>query len=208
MTIVGTAAAVIGYFLLLPDWHVGRLPGRVARARTHTADYLDAVLAHVAEPTVESRAALDAARRTATSGVRDTAQTLQHASREPVQVGIDSTATVVNYLAVIVDRSAALAALPDARSSPIPQLTEYRKHAVAAIHGPDAADVAALETAIDGMREYAGDLHQRREVELRTQPDSDTPLRAAIRENEPVIEELIRIADTIGSLVRAVATRR
>ncbi len=189
MTIVGTAAAVIGYFLLLPDWDVGRLPGRLARARTRTADYLDAVLAHVAKPTVESRAVLDAARRTATSGVRDAAETLEHASREPVQAGIGSTATVVNYLAAIVDRSAALAALPDARSSPIPQLTEYRKHAVPAIHGPDAAaDVAALETAIYGMRQYVGDLHQRREVEMRAQPDGDTPLRAAIRENEPVIE--------------------
>ena len=78
-----------------------------------------------------------------------------------------------------------------------------------AIHGPDAAaDVAALETAIYGMRQYVGDLHQRREVEMRAQPDGDTPLRAAIRENEPVIEELIRIADTIGSLAHAVATRR
>ena len=76
MTIVGTGTAVIGYFLLLPDWEMGRLPGHLARARTQTADYLDVVLAHVANPTPENRAVIEATRRTATSCVRDAADTL------------------------------------------------------------------------------------------------------------------------------------
>jgi hypothetical protein len=55
-------------------------------------------------------------------------------------------------------------------------------------------------TATDGMRTYVRGLHRQREVEMRAQPEGDTSLRAAIRENEPVIEELVRIAETIGSL--------
>jgi hypothetical protein len=58
------------------------------------------------------------------------------------------------------------------------------------------------------MRQYVGDLHHRREVEMHAQPDGDTPLRAAVRENEPVVEELVRIADTIVSLTHTVAARR
>ena len=47
MTIVGTAAAVVGHFLFLPDWEANRLPGQLGRAADKTADYLDAVLARL-----------------------------------------------------------------------------------------------------------------------------------------------------------------
>jgi hypothetical protein len=43
-----------------------------------------------------------------------------------------------------------------------------------------------------------------RETELRAQPEADTPLRAAVRENQPVIEELGHIAETIALLANAV----
>ncbi|HKV18429.1 MAG TPA: FUSC family protein [Mycobacterium sp.] len=208
MTILGTATAVIGYVLFLPDWDRGRLAGQLARATSATADYVDAVVTHVADPTVESRTRLDAARRAATSAVRSATETLAYARREPGQRQIDSAATVVDRLTAIVERSAALASLPDTRSSPIPQIAEYRRHAVAAARGVDAAaNVAGLSTAADQMRRYVLDLHQQREVEIREQPDGETALRAAIRENEPVIDELIRIAELIGLLSHGVAAR-
>jgi len=206
MTILGTAAAVIGYFLLLPDWHSVRLPGHLARATTKTAEYVDAVLTHVAKPASERRPDLDAARIAATSAVHSAAETISYARREPGQRGTGSATTVVDHLATIIDCSAALASSPDARSSPIPRLTDYHRHAVAAIRGVDAAaNVAALEAVVEGMRRYVRDLHQRREVEMRAQPDGDTPLRAAIRENEPIIEELIRTAESIALLSHDVA---
>jgi uncharacterized membrane protein YgaE (UPF0421/DUF939 family) len=62
-------------------------------------------------------------------------------------------------------------------------------------------------TAVDGMRQYIHDLHARRETEMREQPDAETPLRASVRENEPVVEELARIAETIASLTNTVAPR-
>jgi hypothetical protein len=206
MTIVGTAAAVIGYFLLLPEWDLDRLPGHLSRAKLKTADYLDVALAHVAEPSDENRAVLDAERRAATSKVGVVTESLAHASREPGAVEIRSTAAAVDDLAAIVDRLAALTSLPDVRSSPIPNLADYRQHAVAALRGHDAlVDVVALDTAVEEMRRYVLDLHQRREVEMREQPDGETSLRAEVRENEPVIEELAEIAERIGSLTHAVA---
>jgi hypothetical protein len=42
---------------------------------------------------------------------------------------------------------------------------------------------------------------------MRAEPEGETPLRAAVRENEPVVEELARIADTIASLTNTVAPR-
>ena len=84
MTMVGTTAAVIGYFLLLPDWDINRLPGQLARAAATTADYLDAVLVLVADPTAENRAAVDAARGTATASLRGAEETLAQARNEPV----------------------------------------------------------------------------------------------------------------------------
>ncbi len=212
MTFVGTAAAVVGYFLFLPDWEANRLPGQLARAAAKTADYLDAVLAHVAEPSPENRAALDAARRTATAGVRGADESLSRARSEPGHTGIRAAATVVNELSAVALRLAALTSLPTLRSSPIPHLDEYRRHAVAAVRHclePSDAieDAGAVETAVDGMRQYIHDLHARRETEMREQPDAETPLRASVRENEPVVEELARIAETIASLTNTVAPR-
>jgi len=212
MTIVGTAAAVVGHFLFLPDWEANRLPGQLLRAADKTADYLDAVLAHVADPTAENRAAVDAARRTATAGVRGADESVSHARSEPGHTGMRAATTVVNELTAIALRLSALASLPTLRSSPIPHLDEYRQHAVAAVRHclgpPDAiGDTAAVEAAVDGMRQYIHDLHVRREAEMRAEPEGETPLRAAVRENEPVVEELARIADTIASLTNTVAPR-
>jgi uncharacterized membrane protein YccC len=212
MTIVGTSAAVVGHFLFLPDWEANRLPGQLGRAADKTADYLDAVLAHVADPTAENRAAVDAARRTATAGVRGADESVSHARSEPGHTGMRAATTVVNELTAIALRLSALASLPTLRSSPIPHLDEYRQHAVAAVRhclgAPDAmGDTAAVEAAVDGMRQYIHDLHVRREAEMRAEPEGETPLRAAVRENEPVVEELARIADTIASLTNTVAPR-
>lgn len=208
MTIIGTAAAVVGYFVFFPDWDARRLPGHIARATTETAGYLDAVLRHVAETSAESRADLDTARRVATTSVRTAEESLARSDREPGRADVSSAAAIVDDVTTIVDRLAVLSSLPDVRSSPIPKLAEYRRHAVAAIMGPEpVVDAVALESAVQRMREYVADLHQRREVELRARPDGDTRLRAALRENEPVIEELIRIADRIVALSHAAAAR-
>src|SRR6478672_1366752 len=120
-----------------------------------------------------------------------------------------SPATVLNELSTITSRLAALTSLPADGSSPIPHLDQYRQHAVAAIRnspGPSDAvpDAVAVETAVDGMGQYLHDLHVQRETELRAQPEAETPLRAAVRENQPVIEELGHIAETIALLANAV----
>jgi uncharacterized membrane protein YccC len=210
MTMVGTTAAVVGYFLLVPDWDINRLPGQLARAAATTADYLDAVLVLVADPTAENRAAVDAARGTATASLRGAEETLAQARNEPGRARIVSAATVLNELSTITSRLAALTSLPADRSSPIPHLDQYRQHAVAAIRnspGPSDAvpDAVAVETAVDGMGQYLHDLHVQRETELRAQPAAETPLRAAVRENQPVIEELGHIAETIALLADAAA---
>jgi hypothetical protein len=57
------------------------------------------------------------------------------------------------------------------------------------------------------MRQYIHDLHVQRETEMRAHPDEETPLRSAVRENEPVVEELARISETIASLTTTVAPR-
>jgi len=54
------------------------------------------------------------------------------------------------------------------------------------------------------MREYLHDLHVRRATELRAKPEGDTPLRATVRENQPVVQELGHIAETIALLANAV----
>jgi hypothetical protein len=68
-------------------------------------------------------------------------------------------------------------------------------------------DAAAVETAVDAMRQYIHDLYARRETELRAQPGEDTPLRAAVRENAPVVEELAGMSDRIASLTTTLAPR-
>jgi len=212
MTIVGTGAAVIGYFLILPDWEIDRLPGQLARAAAKTADYLDVVLAHVADPSPENRTATVAMRRTATACVRGASDSLSQSRSEPGHTGMRAAAAVVKELSAITIRLSALASLPADRSSPIPHLDEYRQHAVAAIRHclvpSDAVrDAAAVETAVDAMRQYIHDLHARRETEMRAQPGEDTPLRAAVRENAPVVEELAGLSDRIASLTTTLAPR-
>lgn len=68
----------------------------------------------------------------------------------------------------------------------------------------------AAETSVDGEQDHALRIGFRRLAHYifganhRAQPEADTPLRAAVRENQPVIKELGHIVETIALLANAV----
>jgi uncharacterized membrane protein YccC len=198
MTLVGTAVALVGSFLILPVWDSSRLPGLRDKAVGATADYLDAVLAHVAEPGPDTDDVRQSTRHNAEAALAKATETLHHAQREPGRHETQSVETVLGHIGALQAQLAALAGLPAARSVPIPGLADFRSQAVAALKM--GGDPAALEATVDGMREYLRDLHTQRAAELVSGPDVDTPARTAIRENQPVVAQLIRIAETITSL--------
>jgi uncharacterized membrane protein YccC len=203
MTLAGTAAALLGSYLILPVWDSSRIPGLLDKAVSATADYLDAVLAHIAEPGPDTEDVRQSARRRATAAWEKATETLHRAQREPRHHETHTAETVLDQIAALQAQLAALVGLPAGRSAPIPQLPEFRRYAVAAVRAigttAEAVDTNELAASVDRMREYLRDLHTQRAQELAGKPDVDTPVRTAIRENEPVISQLTRIAETLNT---------
>ncbi|QDO25655.1 hypothetical protein FNV65_54840 [Streptomyces sp. S1A1-8] len=201
MTVLGTAAALLGSRLLWPSWEHPRLTDHASRARQATAAYLDAVLRSLPRP--DPDADLHPARLTADKAVARARTTARHARHEP---GHDPAAlarltTSVDALSALLPLIAALATYSTPRTARIPAMASYTDHAAPALTSfpgeERATHDAALVDALDEMSLYREELHIRRHRELVTGRSGPTGTRTAIREHDPVIELLHTIAATI-----------
>jgi len=165
-----------------PDWDINRLPRQLDHAVRATADYLDAVVAHLEDSSLATDASIESARRTAETCLTTVTETVRRANREPRRSQTRTAARTIDALRTLNTQCAALTTLPPTRTTHIPQLRDYRRRAVTAIHttatqaNAAVAEIAALETIIDRMHQYLYAMHAQRLHELRAQPDSETNL--------------------------------
>ncbi|WP_432169521.1 FUSC family protein [Streptomyces sp. 1222.5] len=207
MTLVGTAAALVGSRLLWPSWEHPRLDTETAHARHACAAYLDTTLRSLGQagPRRDTDPGPDVrhARTTAEKALAQAAATSRHAHREPGhdRSALDRAATTVDALTTLNLLVAALATHRTPHTPRIPALAAYTDHA-----GPALADASseesprhadALTDALDVMSLHLEELHVRRHEELAAGRTGDTPARAAIREYGPVIELLQAIATVV-----------
>ncbi len=214
MTLVGSAAALIGSYLILPDSDISKLPAQLDQSVAASAVYLDAGLARLVEPNPSSYVDVESSRRVAENGLATASETLQLARREPRHREMYSAAAMIGVLHELNSRLAALTTLPAGSGTQIPDLPDYRRHAVTLLRNSSTGPVgqtpgvahadAPLEAVVDRMREYLNALHVRRLSELRAQPDGETLLRAAIRAEQPIVDQLTQIADTVITLADTV----
>ncbi|RSS80788.1 FUSC family protein [Streptomyces sp. WAC06614] len=196
MTVLGSAAALLGGHLLWPTWDHDRLTDRTADATRACAAYLDEALEALARPRT---AATDEARRAAEQSLAEARTAQRRARTEPGHDAraVAHTATVLADLTALADHLDALGAHTAARPPVLPGLPAYAAHASAALTAarPDerAAHAAALAGALDDMRLHLAELHARRLRELDTRPDDDTPARGAVRGTGPVVALLAEI---------------
>ncbi|MGP3690607.1 FUSC family protein [Streptomyces sp. IBSNAI002] len=216
MTVLGSAAALLGGYLLWPTWERGGLAGRTAGATAATAAYLDAGLRRLLPagapdgpaPAPDSTAR---ARADAEKALEAAADAERRARREPRpdRAATDRVATVIADLYDLVWDVTALTALTGPRpdAADVPGLPAFTAHAAPALTGPDAArraaDAAALTGALEEMRLHVEVLHARRQLELADgRGPEDTPVRRAVRETGPLVERLERIAVRVEQLTR------
>ncbi|WP_432021480.1 FUSC family protein [Streptomyces sp. 1222.5] len=207
MTLLGTAAALVGSRLLWPSWEHPRLDTETTHARQACAAYLDTTLRSLSHdgPGDDTGPGPDVrrARTTAEKALAQAAATSRHAHREPGhdRAALDRAATTVDALTTLNLLVAALATHRTPRTARIPALAAYTDNA-----GPALADASpevsrrhadALTDALDVMSLHLEELHVRRHEELATGRTGDTPARAAIRENGPVVELLQAIAAVV-----------
>ncbi|MCX4781726.1 FUSC family protein [Streptomyces sp. NBC_01264] len=216
MTVLGSAAALLGGYLLWPTWERGRLAARSADAAAAAAAYLDAGLRRLlsaGSPDGLGTAPEGAARARAAAeeALAAAADAERRARREPLpdRAAADRAATVIATLYGLVADVTALASVtgPGPAGAHVPVLPVFAAHAVPALTGPDAdrraRDLAVLTGALDEMRIHLEDLHTRRQAELAAGREAeDTPVRRAIREAGPLVELLERIGVRVGQLAR------
>ncbi|MFE5541049.1 FUSC family protein, partial [Streptomyces sp. NPDC056519] len=212
MTVIGSAAALLGGYLLWPTWDHDRLAERTAEAGRAATGYLDTTLDRLVRPhdPARPRPALraDEARRTA-EGALAKAWALQRQARtEPGHdpAAVASAATALEGLAELMEHLGALGAHATPAPPYLPGLAEYGAHAPAALTAKSpqerAAHADAVSDAVDGMRLHLAGLHARRLAELEAHGDDDTPTRRALRAGEPVVVLLATIAECVGRLSR------
>ncbi|MFF3013838.1 FUSC family protein [Streptomyces sp. NPDC057939] len=207
MTVLGSAAALLGGYLLWPSWDHDRLTSHTTRATHAAATYLDAALESLTNP--EAPAA-DHARRTAEDALAKARTTWHHAGRKP---GHDAEALAVASVTIttpapLIEHIGALTVHTTPRATLIPDLADYRTHAREALTAPQPderdAHTPALTDALDDVCLYLTQLHAQRLDELTTHQNDDTPTRGALRDNEPVIGLLTDIAACITRITRSV----
>ncbi|MEU6708654.1 FUSC family protein [Streptomyces wuyuanensis] len=203
MTVLGSAAALLGGYLLWPSWDHDRLTQDTTLATHATATYLDAVLHLLTDPKAPPA---DHARRTAEDSLAKAQATRQHAGREPGRdtEALADASTTLTTLAPFIEYIGALTAHATPRATLIPGLPDYRTHACAALTAPQPdeqdAHTQALSETLDDMRFYLARLHAQRLDELPAHQNDDTRTRSAIRDNEPVIGLLTNIAACIARI--------
>ncbi|MFJ1804172.1 FUSC family protein [Streptomyces sp. NPDC088180] len=203
MTVLGSAAALLGGYLLWPAWDHDRLAQHTTQATRAAATYLDVTLDSLTGPKAHPAAHVRCAAEETLVKAR---ATRQHAGNEP---GRDAEALVVasatlTTLASLVEDIDALTVHTTSRAMLIPGLADYRTHARAALTAPqpDGQDThtQALADALDTMHHYLVQLHAQRLGELSTHRNDDTRTRGEVRDNEPVIGLLTDIAACIARI--------
>lgn len=202
MTVLGSAAALLGGYLLWPTWEHHRLPDRITDATRAIAAYLDAALTWLTHPNTAER--MDQARRTAECALVKARAAHQHAGREPGHVAATGASSAIDTLTALDGHLAALTAHPAPRRPSSPD--SVSTHAPTALTAPRTDEridhTAALDDALDDMHLYLYELHTRRLHELATDQIGDTDVRCAIRENEPIVELLAKIERCVEQLTR------
>lgn len=203
MTILGSAAALLGGYLLWPTWDHDRLTQHTTQATHAAATYLNAALDALTDP----KASLaDHVRCAAEEALVKARAIRQQAGKEP---GSDTEALQVasatlTTLASLIEHIGALTVHATPRAMLIPGLADYRTHARAALTAPQPAEQdtheEALTDTLDAMRLYLVQLHAKRLGELPTHRNDDTRTRGEVRDNEPVIGLLTDIAACIARI--------
>jgi hypothetical protein len=201
MTVLGSAAALLGGYLLWPAWDHDRLTQHTAQATHAATTYLDAALHLLSDPEAPST---DRVRRSAEDALAKARATRQHASREPGRTteALADASTTLTALASLIEDIGVLTVHATPRAAVIPGLADYRMYARAALTAsqPDEQDAhtQAMTDTLDAMRLYLAQLHARRFDELPTHQNDDTRTRGEVRDNEPVIALLTNIAACIA----------
>lgn len=206
LTVLGTSAALLGGRLLWPDWERTHLADDLREARRSAADYLDAALRSLAAPAPGTD--LRRTRATAEKAVARADKTAGHAHREPGHdtAALETATTDIAALDALVHLIAGLTMYSGPQTAGIPAIRTFATHAAPALTADDEEDAAArldaLDDALDEMSFHLGRLHTRRHRELVAGETGETPIRAEVREQEPVIELLIAIAGKIREITR------
>ncbi|MFJ6635899.1 FUSC family protein [Streptomyces sp. NPDC091376] len=206
MTVLGSAAALLGGYLLWPAWDHDRLTQHTTQATQTAATYLDAALHLLTDPKAPPA---DHVRRAAEDTLAKAQATRQHANREPGRntEALADVSTTLTTLASLIEHIGALTAHATPRATLIPGLADYRTHARAAMTAsqPDGQDAhtQALTDTLDAMRLYLAQLHTQRLDELPRHQRDDTRTRSAVRDNEPVIGLLTNIAACITQITHS-----
>ncbi|MEV7418384.1 FUSC family protein [Streptomyces sp. NPDC089919] len=214
MTLLGSAAALLGGYLLWPTWEQGRLAARAEEATAAAAAHLDSVLGRLLAPPPAVGASAggrtgagDPVRTAAERALAALRDAEQQARREPHHdsADVDRAAATADTLYDLALALAALAAHPPPAVPRIPALAGYAAHAAPALTARTADErrerLAGLADALEEMRLYMEELHVRRQRELAAgRSRAETPARVAVREDGPVVELLAGIARRIGEL--------
>ncbi|MFE9566697.1 FUSC family protein [Streptomyces sp. NPDC006487] len=212
MTLLGSAAALVGGYLLWPTWEQGRLAARTERATAATTAYLDEVLRRLVPRTVPGTTPRGPARTAADRALAELRDAERATRREPGhdRAAADRAGAVADTLYALTSSLGALAAqpAPAARGRGIPALADYAAHAGAALTARTAQEHEmqdrALAGALDEMHLYVEELHARRQRELAAgRAGEETGTRAAIREDGPVVDLLAVIARRVGAAAAA-----
>ncbi|MFD9456647.1 FUSC family protein [Streptomyces sp. NPDC059985] len=202
MTLLGTAAALAGIYLLWPTWEHQRLADKADRAVRETSNYLDAALQALNHPDAD----LTAHRRRAEHALDRAQDMATNAGREP---GRDRSRVrlitrTLSGLRLLAAQTSALAVHRNHQADRIPGLDDFRAHAVQALVTPLPEErqehMADLADSLDQMSDFLGGLHQQRRTELEAGRYGETPIRALIRANEPVIDLLAAVAASISTI--------
>ncbi|MBL1108775.1 FUSC family protein [Streptomyces sp. 5-8] len=201
MTVLGTGAALLGSRLLWPSWEHARLATHTARAVAGTTAYLDTVLGLLPGRSVRPDTA--GARRAAEEALAQAHTACRNAHREPGHdpAALDDAVRLLQTLERLIVLSAALTTHRTPCTARIPALALYADHAPAALTGSAGQAVRHLDALADALEEmslYLDGLHTRRQRELAAGHAGESRLRAAIRDDGPVIELLAAIAAALG----------
>ena len=199
MTLVGSAVALAGGYLLWPSWERDQVTDVVRAAVTATATFLSESLRGVLVPDPDQ---LDQARRTAEEKLADAREVTQRARQEPGAAATAAAAGAqLDALARLQRHLAALSALPKSSAPQIPAVDEYiRVTSTSLTSGGTAGSLTAQERALEAMHAYLDHAHRRRSAELPTRGNAETPVRVEIRENEPLVALFSSITGEVAAV--------
>ncbi|MBJ8347968.1 FUSC family protein [Antrihabitans sp. YC2-6] len=198
MTLVGSAVALAGGYVLWPSWERDRMTDLVRAASDASQTFLSESLRAVRSPNADR---LEQARRTAEEKLADARAAALRARREPGAAATPDADAALDGLTRLQRHLAALSALPKSSAAQIPALDDYIRSAATSLTGSDTGQsLAAQEQALETMFAYLERVHRERMTELPVSGAADTRARAEIRENGPLIASFAAITGELGSV--------